>query len=291
MRIPRTMSLIFVVLTLGCGPNRSSTPSAPSSPAAPSPVPPPTPPPHLNLNGYVYDTAFRPVGGATVQLLDGAQAGASTQSDASGRFSFTGTFADPSTIHVSKDGYAAATETGKSNSSTGTIWAFVVLDQLAKPVDITGDYALTIVADSACAGLPNDVRTRTYAASIRLTPDSGAQPGTSLTLTADGGSFLPNHRSFAGGVAGNDVTFRIYYYEDFGLVERVAPGTFLAIQGMGTVSVGAGPVEKISTPFSGVIDYCALQTDLAWTYQCNSGPRTDYQHCLSTQHQLILSRR
>ena len=281
------MSLVFIMVALGCGAHPSSTPLAPS----PSPVPSPSPTPHQNLNGYVYDTAFRPVVGATVNLLDGAQAGGSTQSDAAGRFSFTGTFANPTTIRVSKDGYAAATETGKANSTTGTIWAFVVLDQLAQPVDVTGDYALTIAADSACAGMPDDVRTRTYAASIRLAPDSGAQRGTSLTLTADGGSFLPNHGSFAVGVAGNDVTFSIYYNEDFGLVERVAPGTFLAIQGMGTASVGAGPVEKMTTPFSGVIDYCALQTDSGWTYQCNSGPRTNYQHCDSTQHQLILSRR
>src|SRR4029450_1109367 len=162
MRMRRTMSLWCVVVALGCGPRPSSTPMAPSPP----PVLPPSPSSHLNLIGFVYDTAFRPVGGAIVNLLDGAQAGASTQSNESGRFSFTGTFADPTTMRVSKDGYASATGTAKSNnSSTGSLWALVELDELARPGDITGDYALTIQADSACAGLPVDVRTRTYSAS------------------------------------------------------------------------------------------------------------------------------
>jgi hypothetical protein len=288
MQLLRTISFLSVMVALGCGPHSSSTPMAPS----PSPAPQPSPPSHPALNGYVYDTAFRQITGATVSLLDGAQAGATTTSNESGKFSFTGIFQDPTTLRVSKEEYAPVTVTAKSiNSSTGEIWAFVVLDQLARPVDITGDYALTIVADSACAGMPADVRTRTYGASIRLAPDASGQPGTSVTLTADGATFVADHGSFAIGVAGNDVTFSIYYYEDFGLVEKIAPGTFLAIQGMGTVSVGAGPVTKISTPFSGIIDYCALQTDTGWTYQCNSGPRAAYQQCESTHHQLILSRR
>src|SRR6266481_5524026 len=104
MRIFRAVALLLpVTLALGCGQHPSPRPSTPSSPSAPSPVPQPSPPSHLNLNGYVYDTAFRPVGGATVNLLDGAQAGASTQSNESGRFSFVGIFEDPTSVRVSKE--------------------------------------------------------------------------------------------------------------------------------------------------------------------------------------------
>lgn len=290
MRMPRTMSLLIVMAALGCGPRPGSTPMAPSP--SPTPVPPPSPPAHLVLNGYVYDTAFRPVGGATVRLLDGAQAGASTQSNETGRFSFTGTFADPTTVEVSKDGYATATGTAKSNNSqTGVIWGFLVLDELARPVDIAGDYSLTIEVDSACAGIPSEVRTRTYAASIRPAPDSHTQPGTSLTLTVDSGSFRPDRNSFAIGVAGDEVVFSIYNGEDFGLVEKIAAGTFLAIGGTARVSIGTGPVTTISTPFSGDVDYCAYQSDTGWTYQCNSGPRAAYEHCESPHHQLTVTRR
>jgi Carboxypeptidase regulatory-like domain len=291
MRMPRTMSLVVLMMALGCGPRPTSTPMAPSP--SPTPVPPPSPPPaHLVLNGYVYDTAFRPVGGATVRLLDGAQAGTSAQSNETGRFSFTGIFADPTTMGVSKDGYAAASGTAKSNNSpSGAIWAFVVLDELARPVDIAGDYSLTIVVDSACTGIPSEVRTRTYAASIRPTPDSHTQPGTSLTLTVDSGSVRPDRSSFAIGVAGDEVAFSIYNGEDFGLVEKIATGTFLAIGGTARVSIGTGPVTTISTPFSGDVDYCVFQSDTGWTYQCNSGPRAAYEHCEATHHQLTMSRR
>jgi Carboxypeptidase regulatory-like domain len=289
MHMPRTMPLLIVMAALGCGPRPTSTPMAPSP--SPTPVPPPSPPSYTMLNGYVYDTAFRHVAGATVTLLDGAQAGVSTQSNESGRFSIAGTFADFTTVRVSKDQYAEATATARpNNSSSSALWAFPVLDQLARPVDITGDYSLTVVVDSACAGIPSEVRTRTYAASIRPTPDSHTQAGTSLTLTVDG-SFVPLHNSFSIGVAGDEVAFSIYNGEDFGLVEKIAPGTFLAIGGTPRVSIGTGPVTTISTPFSGDVDYCAFQTDTGWTYQCNSGPRTAYEHCEATHHQLTMSRR
>ena len=83
----------------------------------------------------------------------------------------------------------------------------------------------------------------------------------------------------------------MYNDEDFALEEKIAPGTFLAVQGGAAVSIGEGPVTRISTTFSGIIDYCALQADTGWTYECNSSPRTAYQYCESKQHQLILSRR
>jgi hypothetical protein len=61
----------------------------------------------------VYDTAFRSVGGATANLLDGAQAGASTQSDETGRFSFVGVFEDPTTVRVSKEGVCPGNGNGE----------------------------------------------------------------------------------------------------------------------------------------------------------------------------------
>src|SRR5262249_16053854 len=122
MSLSRALAVLLVALALGCGSNHSAAPTAPSSPVTPSPVP--SPPPHLNLDGWVHDTAFGAVGGATVSLLDGAQAGASTQSDESGHFGFTGTFEDPTTVRVSKEGYAAATGMARSNGPyNGTIWA------------------------------------------------------------------------------------------------------------------------------------------------------------------------
>ena len=287
MNSSRVIAFVAIALLSACG----SHPGSPTTPSVPPPVPQPAPAPTYQvLNGYSYDTAFRPISGATINLVDGTQAGASTISDATGRFSFAGTFQASTTVRVTKEGYTPATATAKSNGgSTGMVWAFVVLDALARPVDMIGDYTLTIVA--WCTGIPEDVRTRTYAASIRNAVDSQTQPGTRLTLAVEGGTFVPDRRGFAVGVSGNDVAFNIYNGEDFGLVEKVGAGTFLAISGSTNVSIANGGSTKISTSFSGAIDYCALQGDTAWTDQCNSGPRTAFEHCESTDHQLVLSRR
>ena len=288
MNIQGAIAVVAFAFLAGCG----SHPGSSSLPSAPSPVPPPpSPPAYQILNGYTYNTAFRSVAGATVTVLDGAQAGATTTSNEVGKFVFTGTFAVPPTLKVVKDGYITATETARSNGSSGGVWAYVVLDAVARPVDLVGDYTLTIVADSACSGLPNELRTRNWPASIGITSGSNTQPGTSLTLAVSGGSFLANQDRFPIGVSGGDVTFSVYSGEEVGLVEKIAAGTFLAIGGGSLVSIDTGSVAKISAPFSGAIDYCALQSDTGWNYQCNSGPQTAYAHCESTRHQLILSRR
>lgn len=93
------------------------------------------------------------------------------------------------------------------------------------------------------------------------------------------------------GVARNDIGFIVYYQrEDFGLVEQVTPKTFLAFQGSAYASVGTSPVTAISAPLDGVIDYCTLQSESGWTYDC-SGPRVAYERCASKNHRLIVTRR
>jgi hypothetical protein len=288
MNIQRAIVVVAFAFLTACGSHPESSPL----PSTPSPVPPPSPPPYQILNGYAYNTAFRPVAGATVTVLDGAQAGATTTSNEVGKFAFTGAFTVPTTLKVVKDGYITATVTARSNGSSGAIWAYVMLDAVARPVDLVGDYTLTIVADSACTGIPNELQTRNWPASIGITSGSNTQPGTSLTLAVSGGSFLANQDRFPIGVSGGDVTFSVYSgEEEVGLVEKIAAGTFLAIGGSSLVSIDSGPVAKISAPFWGAIDYCALQSDTGWNYQCNSGPQTAYAHCESTQHQMILTRR
>jgi hypothetical protein len=120
--------------------------------------------------------------------------------------------------------------------------------------------------------------------------------GTSLVLTAGGAPFLANYNGFPIGVAGNDVGFSVYYkQEDFGLVEQVAPRAFLAVQGSATASLsgsmGVSIGSTMSAPLNGIIDYCALQSDAPWTYDCSSGQPAAHQRCQSANHRLILTRR
>jgi hypothetical protein len=241
--------------------------------------------------GYVADTAFQYVSGATVSLVDGPEAGKSTISDASGKFSFAGSFENPTAVKVTKDGYIPSTAAAKAFAPGQPEWAYVQLDEVAVPVDLIGEYTLTLTADSGCSeDFPSELRTRSYPASIAPTPGSPFRAGSSLTLTVGGASFAGQHNSFPIGVAGDTVAFEIYNGEEFGIVEQIVPGTFLAIQGQAVVSVGVAPVTTSTTPLSGIIDYCALSAG-NWNYDCNGGVRIGYERCTSTHHQLTLTRR
>ena len=96
---------------------------------------------------------------------------------------------------------------------------------IARPVR---DRPLTISADSACAALPDDVRTRTYAA----------------TVTA--GSI------FWIGVFGDYLAISTAG-EGPSIVEQIGPNRYVAFWGEAGVSVGPG-TSTISAPFKGVID-------------------------------------
>jgi hypothetical protein len=54
------------------------------------------------INGIVYDTGQRAVSGATVEVIDGPQAGTSTIANAKGEFLVEGTFDDATRFRASK---------------------------------------------------------------------------------------------------------------------------------------------------------------------------------------------
>ena len=108
----------------------------------------------------MFDSAFRPVAGASVEVLDGPQAGTSATADAMGSFSLTGTFDDTTRFRAAREGYAAATGTlaPKTCASCNSRPIYFYLAVLAPAVDIAGDYALTFIADAARTALPNALR-------------------------------------------------------------------------------------------------------------------------------------
>lgn len=73
---------LFLASTIACGGG---------SGAGPSPTPNPTPPPptHVDLTGTVVDLASKPIAGATIKALDGADAGRSTVTDGGGNYTLT----------------------------------------------------------------------------------------------------------------------------------------------------------------------------------------------------------
>jgi hypothetical protein len=285
------MSRLFVVLALfavsGCSESRRlPSPVAPSATAPASPTV-----SRQSLYGYVANTAFRAVAGAKIEVVDGPQAGTSILSDSGGLFSYAGDFATPVTMRVSRDGYMTATATSRVSAPGGRPWVYARLESVVPPANIAGEYMLTLTADRSCTGIPADWRTRSYSATITPLADPTLRPNTLLTLAASGAEFLPGHDAFQIGVSGDEAGFDIYQGEEFGLVDQVAPGTFLAFGGSAFGPVGESSGSAIAARLDGVIEYCVLQT-YSWKYDCRtSGAGLAYATCPSANHQLTLTRR
>jgi hypothetical protein len=278
--------LIVSIVSVVWACDRKGSPPIPSSP---SPAPQPTPPaPLLPIHGYVYDTAFRPVAGASVQMVDGAQAGTMTTSDADGRFSYDGTFAIPVTLRASKDGYTSATQA--TIAITGGGWAYFELASVASPVAVAGNYTLTITADSACAALPEDVRTRTYQAVVTAGGNTRLPAGTSLSGTVAGGQFAPFANTFFVGVFGDYVAASTNG-EGPTIVEQVGPNRYVAFLGEADFSVGSAGISTITAPFKGTIEYCGLNSALAQSYECSPSLAAVREECTSNNSQLTMTRR
>jgi len=104
-----TLALLAIGLA-GCDSNRS--------PAAPSQPPPPTvngaPPPTqvgILISGTVYDTSYHYMAGARIEVIDGPQAGMSTETDPWGEFALTGVFDLTTRFVATRDGHLPATST------------------------------------------------------------------------------------------------------------------------------------------------------------------------------------
>src|SRR5262245_24600689 len=178
-----------VLVAAAC--SKPATLAAPTqTPATPSSV-------TLTLDGHVYDTALRPVTGATADIVDGLPVGLSATTDDAGRFSVMGTFTPgKTTVRASKEGYATSSTIFPPNSPPRATIA-VYLPLLTPPVIRAGDYTMTFAADNACLDLPEQARTRTYSATIKARPPVGDArnlpsefQGTMLDVTLNDASFL-----------------------------------------------------------------------------------------------------
>jgi hypothetical protein len=281
-------SLAFVVtliaVSLGCG--------GEGSPSAPSAVPGPPPPPATavrSLFGYVSDTAFRAVGGASVEVVSGQHAGMVTVSDAAGRFAFDQDVASPSTVRASKDGYAIGTGTSVLTSD-GRAYVSFSLAALSPPAAIAGSYTLTIAAGSACADLPGEVRTRTYQATIVRALTTSAPANTRFDGTVTGGQFAAYGNLFYVGVFGDYVSFSTEG-EGPTIVEHLGGNRYVTFNGAAGALVGPDGVATISVPFAGTIEYCELTSPIGQYYDCSAAKAAVRHECLSTGHQMTLARR
>jgi len=288
--------VVLLVLAQGmaaCDSSRPSTPIAPTH-AAP-PVQHPSAILDTVVDGYVYDSVFKPVAGAVVEVLDGPQAGLSATTGATGEFRLTGTasFDDTTRFRASSAGHVDSTGTLVPRCATcrGARYIYLVLGVVAPPVEIAGQYSLTFVADRTCTDLPSNLRTRTYNATITADPYSHSAANTSFQVTISGAQFLKCCESFFVGVEGNLVAFELRGEGPF-LVEEAAPNTYIGFDGRAEASVSTSRVSALSTAFQGRVDYCALTSPMVspW-YDCPASLAVAHAECESQNHQLMLTRR
>lgn len=288
--------LVLVVAFALTGCDSSPSPVGPTTlprvvpQASPQPAP-PAPPTGNQVRGHVSDTAFRPLAGVKVEAISGLGAGTWTMTDANGAFSFTQTFDDTTQFRATKDGYLEGVRTRGTRCATcAYYWIYFPLALPAPPVSIAGDYSLTVIADSTCAALPSELRTRTYPATITPGSNPNIPANTYFDVTVSGASFHSYYNRFALGVAGDFLAFEIGGHGP-GLIEVVAAKTYLAYEGHAEASAGTSPVTMLSMPFDGWISYCERQSDMGEYYDCGPGQPVKQAVCHSSQHQLILTRR
>ena len=261
--------------------------AGPKSPGGPSDVPQPigeSSPPLSGsgqIRGLVKDTAFRPLGGAMVEVIAGLGTGTSTITDREGRFALAGVFDNTTRFRASKEDHVASTTTSPAAGG----WISFHLAVFGPPANMAGDYTLTFIADSACTGLPEALRTRTYAATITSTSDvagwAPVPPNTVFDLALSGATVQGNGIATIG-IAGELTAFALFNDGLPYIVEEVAPKVFVAITGYAEMS----GLPTGSTAFSGWIAHLDHNPLAA-----SSRPRTTFASCESKSHLLIWTRR
>jgi hypothetical protein len=273
--------LVLVSGFLGC--HKDKSPTAPTVASSPSATSPPPPVAGLFMKGTVSDTAYRPLAGARVEVLDGPQAGLSTTTGIRGEFSMTGVFDGATRFRATEEGHITATRTlqpfcARCNPNW---WINFTLEVPDPPVNISGDYTLTFVANSTCTMLPDQVRSRTFTGTIPETP-TGVPADAYFRV--GGATFFEDWDGIGIGVAGDYVAFWLET-----LVEQIAPNTFVAFSGQAAASIGRSSMSTFALPFNGSIEYCVTTAENGRYHDCLQG-RAATRRCDST-HQLILTRR
>jgi hypothetical protein len=266
------LSLALVPGLVGCD-NAVRSPTASTDASGGGPAPSAS---RRFMQGRVSDIANRPLARAAIEVLDGPEAGLSTTADAGGQFTLTGIFDGATRFRAAADGHAPSVRTEQPNGRLD-----FYLEGLTSPIDIGGDYTLTFAANATCTMLPEDMRSRTFTATL---------PVTSSALRANaffrvgGATFFEDWDAISIAVAGD---YMALWLET--LVEQITPNSFLAFGGQAAAAVDTSSTSTIVLPFHGSIDYCVTAAEHGRYLDCYQS-RATVRRCESS-HQLTLTRR
>jgi hypothetical protein len=259
---------------------------------APAPAPPPAPSTGVSVAGQVTDAAWRPLSGARIEVANGPDAGKFIVTDGSGEYRLSGRFDESTQFRASKSGHADATmqlppECAQCNPHW---WIYFALESLAPHADLSGRYELTFTAAESCSGLPEELRRRTYDATLTPYQGSGAAANSQFTVDVAAPA-LPLLNSFLIGVAGNYLAFWLGDLHGApGLAEQLAPNVYIGIGGAGEASVATSGLSSISARFDGFIDACEINAP-SQRLSCRDEATVMKSRCESGEHRITLTRR
>jgi hypothetical protein len=290
----RLLAGVVLVFALGCENGQSPVQPTPSASAAPQVATPLV----FSLSGSVQDSASRPIAGSRVEIIAGDRSGIFETTDANGRFRMPGTFTGTVTVRASKDGYKAESSTlpptvpfprvlvAPPPPNNLNFSMSLSLEPESPPVNIAGEYTLTITADRSCSALPDEARTRTYRAEIlpgrRATAFQGRIRDARFISTSPcpGPPDSCIHNYFDIGMAGDFASLWTR------ILEQVSETLYVVVDG--GLSAPFGP-SGMSGPLNAQIMSCPVlpvwNYDF-WTCPAETGARG--VDCSSIHHQLTM---
>jgi hypothetical protein len=239
--------------------------------------------------GNASDTAFRPLSGVRVEVLDGPHAGVAAVSDARGELRLAGVFDDATRFRGSKDGYLSDTtvldpECTACLTQSPNRHLSLALSIDAPVVSIAGEYLLTIEADDRCTTLPEVARSRRFA--VTVVPTERLSQRFTIRLP---GAFV-GYEWFGLGVAGSYLSGWLGHDGPL-VVEQLAPNVYVGFDGEFAATLEAPPVQVITARYDGTISYCERHTTPGSNYTCTAADAAVMSQCISNNHRVTLARR
>ncbi len=241
----------------------------------------------------------RPVGGASVRVLDGPLTGTVADTDLAGFFELRSSLPGAVRLQVSRDGFKTTTYTAQWQGLFQGGGARIRLESI-EPTEVPldpGEYTLTISFDPAtardmgslpaCTGFPADASTRSFTATITASPNAEFD----RVVSIEGPTVFANSQVWLA-IGGRSVAF----HEMENPFTEEMPGFRYLNASFRHVDEPVGVSETaISIPAQGFFHYCELSspTRLGWE-QCQHIPaeQTLKSHaCLVDRAQLVFTRR
>jgi hypothetical protein len=209
----------------------------------------------------VSNTAFQPVSGVRIDVVDGPTAGTSAISGPDGSFHVSVPTDREFTVRATKAGYVDVIESFTTyTTSYGTFFrGYLSLSSVEVPLSFEPG-AYTVLLDVPCPEIPADLRTQTFEATVTARPNTPA--GTNFIISIDDERFNLKRLEF--GVSGSAIGVR----EDDDLWWEVPGLRYFEALTIGKAAT-PGPTATFSTRVD--VGYCELKSPKSMESSCSAG--------------------